>query len=189
MLGREPGRALLVVPEPGLAHRLLELDDSRAADCRSGSKVITNPGELGPDLLEGAPDRGAISHCAPDDPPHVPGAALASEASERRAGQCSCARPSAARAASRRPARPGGAEPGSARREPRRPGAWRQAPWHFLYFLPDPQGQGSLRPTRSSSSDDCAGAADSGRGRASRPRPPLPPAALIASAPASDSCS
>jgi hypothetical protein len=22
-----------------------------------------------------------------------------------------------------------------------------QAPWHFLYFLPDPQGQGSLRPT------------------------------------------
>ena len=21
------------------------------------------------------------------------------------------------------------------------------APWHFLYFLPDPQGQGSLRPT------------------------------------------
>lgn len=24
------------------------------------------------------------------------------------------------------------------------------APWHFLYFLPDPQGQGSLRPTLSS---------------------------------------
>jgi hypothetical protein len=22
-----------------------------------------------------------------------------------------------------------------------------QAPWHFLYFFPDPQGQGSLRPT------------------------------------------
>src|SRR5438874_10465467 len=22
-----------------------------------------------------------------------------------------------------------------------------QAPWHFLYFLPDPHGQGSLRPT------------------------------------------
>jgi hypothetical protein len=21
------------------------------------------------------------------------------------------------------------------------------APWHFLYFFPDPQGQGSLRPT------------------------------------------
>ena len=21
------------------------------------------------------------------------------------------------------------------------------APWHFLYFLPDPQGQGLLRPT------------------------------------------
>ena len=21
------------------------------------------------------------------------------------------------------------------------------APWHFLYFLPEPQGQGSLRPT------------------------------------------
>src|SRR4030042_1153933 len=21
------------------------------------------------------------------------------------------------------------------------------APWHFLYFLPDPHGQGSLRPT------------------------------------------
>src|SRR5689334_17951414 len=24
------------------------------------------------------------------------------------------------------------------------------APWHFLYFLPEPQGQGSLRPTLSS---------------------------------------
>ena len=24
------------------------------------------------------------------------------------------------------------------------------APWHFLYFLPLPQGQGSLRPTFSS---------------------------------------
>ena len=24
------------------------------------------------------------------------------------------------------------------------------APWHFLYFWPDPQGQGSLRPTLSS---------------------------------------
>src|ERR1700683_3915883 len=22
-----------------------------------------------------------------------------------------------------------------------------EAPWHFLYFLPDPQGQGSFRPT------------------------------------------
>src|SRR6185436_3831158 len=24
------------------------------------------------------------------------------------------------------------------------------APWHFLYFLPEPQGQGSLRPTLAS---------------------------------------
>jgi hypothetical protein len=22
-----------------------------------------------------------------------------------------------------------------------------EIPWHFLYFLPDPHGQGSLRPT------------------------------------------
>ena len=26
-------------------------------------------------------------------------------------------------------------------------GADQPAPWHFLYFLPEPQGQGSLRPT------------------------------------------
>ena len=28
--------------------------------------------------------------------------------------------------------------------------AWSYAPWHFLYFFPLPQGQGSLRPTLSS---------------------------------------
>ena len=26
------------------------------------------------------------------------------------------------------------------------------APWHFLYFLPDPQGQSALRPTAPTSS-------------------------------------
>jgi len=31
------------------------------------------------------------------------------------------------------------------------------APWHFLYFLPEPHGQGSLRPTFSPVTR-CAGA-------------------------------
>src|SRR5215831_6957773 len=29
------------------------------------------------------------------------------------------------------------------------------APWHFLYFFPDPHGQGSLRPTFSSPRTTC----------------------------------
>jgi hypothetical protein len=29
------------------------------------------------------------------------------------------------------------------------------APWHFLYFLPEPQGQGSLRPTFSCERTTC----------------------------------
>src|SRR5215471_17829267 len=32
------------------------------------------------------------------------------------------------------------------------------APWHFLYFLPDPQGQGSLRPTLACPRTTCCGA-------------------------------
>src|SRR5215471_16397931 len=31
------------------------------------------------------------------------------------------------------------------------------APWHFLYFLPDPQGQGSLRPTLADPRTTCCG--------------------------------
>jgi hypothetical protein len=42
-------------------------------------------------------------------------------------------------------------------------------PWHFLYFLPLPQGQGSFRPTFGS-------ARRMGRGSPS----PLPPASLAA---------
>src|SRR5690606_24514034 len=40
------------------------------------------------------------------------------------------------------------------------------APWHFLNFLPLPQGQGSLRPTPS----NCAIAAVAAPGNAARPR-------------------
>src|SRR6516162_1217824 len=31
------------------------------------------------------------------------------------------------------------------------------APWHFLYFLPDPQGQGSFLPTLSPPRTTCCG--------------------------------
>src|SRR5438874_862209 len=68
-----------------------------------------------------------------------------------------------------------------------------QAPWHFLYFLPEPHQHGSLRPMFSLSDltiwrgpvatappPDIAEVATA---------PPAPPAAAIASAPASDSCS
>jgi hypothetical protein len=45
------------------------------------------------------------------------------------------------------------ASPGEAARTAeelgQRPGT--QAPWHFLYFLPEPHGHGSLRPTLSHS--------------------------------------
>ena len=44
------GGALLVVPEAGLAHLRLELGGALAS--ASGSKVITDPVELGPDLLQ-----------------------------------------------------------------------------------------------------------------------------------------
>src|SRR5437762_10259288 len=66
----------------------------------------------------------------------------------------------------------------------------RQAPWHFLYFLPEPHQQGSFRPTFSLSDltiwrgpvatappPDIVEVATA---------PPAPPAAAIASAPASD---
>jgi diguanylate cyclase (GGDEF)-like protein len=47
-------------------------------------------------------------------------------------------------------ARLGPARPGRAHRgQPTAPG---QAPWHFLYFLPEPHQQGSLRPSCSASS-------------------------------------
>ncbi len=53
----DPLRPLLVVPEAGLAHHLLELCLRRSAR-RSGSKVITDPVELGPDLRELVGERG-----------------------------------------------------------------------------------------------------------------------------------
>src|SRR5580700_2546350 len=36
-----------------------------------------------------------------------------------------------------------------------RSGLTPHAPWHFLYFLPEPQGQGSLRPTFSAPRTTC----------------------------------
>src|ERR1043166_2081424 len=42
--------------------------------------------------------------------------------------------------------RPAGICPGAISFFPA-PSAHTPAPWHFLYFLPDPHGQGSFRPT------------------------------------------
>src|SRR5690606_34047057 len=91
----------------------------------------------------------------------------------------------------RRGAGPGGPvhpQPARALPAPPRPslarlGARRrgQAPWHFLYFRPEPQGQGSLRPTLSSLTTvpwtarcaDCA-AAVAAPGRVPGVPPPSP---------------
>src|SRR4029453_12775775 len=66
------------------------------------------------------------------------------------------------------------------------------APWHFLYFLPDPHQQGSLRPilSRSLVTRCCVATAPPPPSiRATAPPGAPPPAAAIASPPASDSCS
>ena len=56
------------------------------------------------------------------------------------------------------------------------------APWHFLYFFPDPQGQGSFRPTSGTdpppapslpSELETAGAATGGRGSTGRGAAPM----------------
>src|SRR5213079_2104030 len=75
----------------------------------------------------------------------------------------------------------------------------RQAPWHFLNFLPEPHQQGSIRPTLSFSATTRCVVTTLVAGSVSKPAvatppPPSPsasppPAAAIASAPASDSCS
>ena len=44
--------------------------------------------------------------------------------------------------------------------------AYAPAPWHFLYFLPLPQGQGSLRPTLSAADDLLHGLHFAGAGHA-----------------------
>jgi len=36
------------------------------------------------------------------------------------------------------------------------------APWHFLYFLPDPHGQGSFRPTLAAARTGLGGSACAG---------------------------
>src|SRR3954471_14538156 len=53
------------------------------------------------------------------------------------------------------------------------------APWHFLYFLPDPHGHGSLRPTFGSSRLTCS---TCGTISSSAQAPPPPPAAAAAAA-------
>src|SRR5581483_2190444 len=66
-----------------------------------------------------------------------------------------------------------------------RPGRRPQAPWHFLYFLPEPHQQGSLRPTFSCSpTGRCCG-----RWRVFTAPASPPSAPAITAAPASDSCS
>ena len=69
-----------------------------------------------------------------------------------------------------------------------------QAPWHFLYFLPEPHQHGSLRPILSrSDSVRCTVTGSAPGGSAlplpSIPSPPASAAAPIACAPASDWCS
>jgi hypothetical protein len=60
VLGGRPRRNLLVVPEPRRAHRLLEQRQPRPQAVRS--KVITDPGKLGPDLSELSLDRAPFGH-------------------------------------------------------------------------------------------------------------------------------
>src|SRR5206468_12645751 len=63
-----------------------------------------------------------------------------------------------------------------------------QAPWHFLYFLPDPHQHGSLRPICSLESTrrcwTAGGASASAAAAAPAPSTPAPAAAAIAPAPA-----
>ena len=166
----------------------------------SGSKVITDPGELGPDLLELSLDRAALSHGARDGQPDAGRASWhARQAAARRPVPVEGHAPLRAhRAVERSEARRSG---GAARVESQagEESARRQAPWHFLYFLPEPHGQGSLRPTRSSSATtrwprgDVVAPAAAPRAVAARPAAPAAAPPLrrraIASAPASDSCS
>src|SRR5512142_2825810 len=47
-------------------------------------------------------------------------------------------------------------------------------PWHCLYFLPLPQGHGSLRPTFSPTWTGCGFPARAADGSADAPSPPVP---------------
>src|SRR3954447_27011948 len=59
-----------------------------------------------------------------------------------------------------------------------------QAPWHFLYFLPDPHQHGSLRPICSvSSTRRCCTTGAGSSSPAAGPSPPAPAAPAIAAAP------
>ena len=81
-------RALLVVPEARRAHRLLELGLTRIS--RSGSKVITDPGELDPDLLELLREICARLRHRPDDPTGLAGCRARLPGRARR-GRTGCA--------------------------------------------------------------------------------------------------
>src|SRR5680860_680978 len=54
-----------------------------------------------------------------------------------------------------------------------------QAPWHFLYLLPEPHGHGSLRPTLSAATSPapwrCAAAAAAAAGEPTEGPPPIVP--------------
>src|SRR5579862_4986908 len=170
---------------------------------RSGSKVITDPGKLGPDLLELLLQRAGVdghrSIVAGRDFHERPPTRFVTRAVDNspRSRNDACQR--------RRPFRTPGThlsgrfspapvdklsrfrDDGCRRTGPIGSGS-SQAPWQRLYFLPEPHQQGSLRPMFWS--------ADFTIGLVATEPPPAtaavavpPPAAAIASAPASDSCS